>query len=82
MNALNNIQLKQAQLLINGEFVESKTTHWQDPHHLPPESHLRHRTRHQPTAPQRSRHLHPRQQNRVLTNLSISAITLMLLYSL
>lgn len=30
MNAIHNIQLKKAQLLINGEFVDSKTTHWQD----------------------------------------------------
>lgn len=30
MNAIQKIQLQQAQLLINGEFVESKTTHWQD----------------------------------------------------
>lgn len=30
MNAGQKIQLKQAQLLINGEFIESKTEHWQD----------------------------------------------------
>lgn len=30
MNAVQKIQLKQAQLLINGEFIESKTEHWQD----------------------------------------------------
>lgn len=30
MNAIQKIQLQQAQLLINGEFVESKSTQWQD----------------------------------------------------
>ena len=30
MNAVHKIQLNNAQLLINGEFVESKTQQWQD----------------------------------------------------
>ena len=30
MNAIHTLQLTKAQLLINGEFIESKTTHWQD----------------------------------------------------
>lgn len=30
MNAIQTLQMTKAQLLINGEFIESKTTHWQD----------------------------------------------------
>ncbi len=30
MNAIHTLQLTKAQLLINGEFIESKTTDWQD----------------------------------------------------
>lgn len=30
MNAIHTLQLTKAQLLINGEFIESQTTHWQD----------------------------------------------------
>lgn len=30
MNAIQKIELKKAQLLMNGEFIESKTTHWQE----------------------------------------------------
>ncbi|AMW79090.1 methylmalonate-semialdehyde dehydrogenase (acylating) [Acinetobacter sp. TGL-Y2] len=30
MNAIHTLQLTKAQLLINGEFIESTTTHWQD----------------------------------------------------